>query len=128
MPKIVVPPSPLGPDEIYRGLDPNDPLDSILLGILREEGLRDDGVKADFGMRISTYTICEVLREIFWMSGDTDIRKRCMIAQLMAKKMSRKLQEYYRKGHEEGEWTEKDFFPQTPKKPTSQDALQGTRD
>lgn len=112
--KRIVPPQAPGPDELYKGLRKDDLLDSILLNILDEEGKRSDGVKADFGMQISTYTVCEVLREIFWMSGDVGVRKRCMIAQLMAKKMSRKLQEYYRKEHEDGEWTEKDFFPATP--------------
>ncbi len=114
MAKKIVPPQVPGPDEIYKGLQKDDPLDSVLLGILTEEGKRGDGVKADFGMESKTYTICEVLREIFWISGDIGIRKRCMIAQLMAKRMSRKLQGYYNVSHPDVDWTEEKFFPPTP--------------
>jgi hypothetical protein len=40
-------------------------------------------------------TICEVLREIYWTSRDPEVRNLVLEATIMAKKMDRKLIEYY---------------------------------
>lgn len=44
--------------------------------------------------RLPLYTICEVLREIYWLAESEDIKERARIAVTMAKKMSGKLVEY----------------------------------
>lgn len=44
--------------------------------------------------RLPLYTICEVLREIYWLSNSEDIRLRVRMATTMAKKMGDKLEEY----------------------------------
>ena len=53
------------------------------------------------------YTICQVLREIYWKTDDPEIKLNCRIAMTMAKRITRKLTEY-KKGWDEG------FFDKNP--------------
>lgn len=39
-------------------------------------------------------TICEILRQIYHKTDDTEIKTKCRIATSMAKSMSRKLRQY----------------------------------
>lgn len=47
----------------------------------------------------STRTICEVLREIYWLSTDKEIREKVKEAIVMAKKMDKRLGKYYLEAH-----------------------------
>jgi hypothetical protein len=49
------------------------------------------------------YTICQVLREIYYATDDPGIRINCRVATSMAKSMTRKLSEY-KKGWEADFW------------------------
>jgi len=53
------------------------------------------------------YTICEVLREIYRLTDDEDIRYRCRVATAMAKAMNRRLCEL------NSEWSD-NFFERNP--------------
>ena len=96
-------------DEVYKSLNDEYALDSIILNILREEGKRDDGIHANMGREEDLYTICEVIREIFKLTDNPEILKRCLLAQLFAKKMARRLKYYSEK---EGiKFDSNKFFP-----------------
>jgi len=60
--------------------------------------LYDDLVR-EWSMR----TICEVLREIYWLTKDQEIRDRVKESMVMAKAMDRRLTEYYNEAHPESE-------------------------
>lgn len=62
------------------------------------------GMANSYDMR----TICEVLREIYWLTEDPEIREKLLEATIMAKKMDRKLIEnYHRKWYRKEEFYEK---------------------
>jgi hypothetical protein len=50
--------------------------------------------KESMRQKLSLYTICELLREVYWLTDSNDIKLRCRIATTMAKKMGAKLKEY----------------------------------
>lgn len=96
--------------EVYKNLDCNLPIDEIILDILEEEAKKPikERIYADMGKREDFYTICEVIREIFKRSDDVEILKRCILIQLFAKKMARKLQHY---ASEKRKFDFSEFFP-----------------
>jgi len=53
-----------------------------------------------------SWTICEILREIYWIAyreGNTEITERCLLAVTVTKKMTEKMKEYKEKYEPEGE-------------------------
>ena len=54
-------------------------------------------------------TICSVLRDVYWLTADEKACELLRVAVSMAKKMSRKLEEYYEATHTDRGW-EKEIF------------------
>lgn len=88
-------------------------INKIIEKLLEQEKTHPNPIHIDLESSLPVYTICEVIREIYTLSSDGEIKNRCILVQIMAKKMSRKLQENYKKEHPEskGDWTENKFFP-----------------
>lgn len=57
------------------------------------------------------YTICEVLRQAYWMTEDPEIRIKLRIAVNMAKSMVQKLRAY------KADWDKDGFWENTPEEP-----------
>lgn len=95
----------------------SDDIERIISELLAKEKIHPNPIHIDFESHLNDYTICEVLREIYSLTNDEGIKQRCILAQIMAKKMSRKLQENYMKEHPErsNDWTEGKFFPKKKK-------------
>lgn len=74
-----------------------------------EDEAREE-LTADMAKSYDMRTICEVLREIYWLTEDPEIREKLLEATVMAKKMDRKLIEYYHK-----KWYRKpEFYDKNP--------------
>lgn len=56
----------------------------------------------------SRYTLCEVLRQTYWMTDDPQIRENLRLAVSMGKAMVKKLREY------KADWDKEDFWDDTP--------------
>lgn len=98
--------------EVYKNLNPNNNIiDKMILDILKEEEKKISGerIYVDMGKKEKYYTICEVIREIFYLTNDIEILRRCILIQLFAKKMSRKLNEYSKEKGKEFNFSK--FFP-----------------
>lgn len=54
------------------------------------------------------YTICELLRQTYWLTEDPEIRLNLRIAVNMAKSMVQKLREY------KADWDKQGFWDDTP--------------
>ncbi len=55
---------------------------------------KDRAFKKNMMHKSEFRSICEVLREIYWDTEDSDVRLKVVEASMMAKKMARKLIEY----------------------------------